>query len=139
MTKIRDKLLELVSMFATAIGVLIGMSEPSDARDFYYGDNYGGDVSHPPEGSVISAELSAENGYPTAVDTTNGTYYTYVVSHWFDPQQMAKFPSDVWMYGISPYDHSSGGGLMNGGGLIDMLSPSDNGSGNDDQSPGHAE
>jgi len=109
--KTRDKLLEFLGLIVAALGIVIGNSESSEAhQELYYGDNHGGSISHPPEGSVVSTELSETYGYPIAVDDTNGTYYTYVISHWFDPQQMAQFPSDVWMYGIAPYDHGHGGG-----------------------------
>lgn len=112
---LKDKILELLSLFTIAIGTIVGTSDSADAsHDLYYGDNHGGNVSHPPEGSVVSDELSAKTGYPTAVDETNETYYMYVISHWFDPQQMAEFPVEIWMYGVAPYDHSSEPGGSSG-------------------------
>jgi len=106
----KDKLFEILSMSAIALGVFVGTSEHAEAsHDFYYGDNHGGNISTPPDGSEMSPELSEKFGIPTSVDSVNNTYYMYVLSHWFDPQQMAQFPSEVWMYGVAPYDHSSGG------------------------------
>ncbi len=111
--KAKDKLLEFLGLTVAALGIMIGNSETSDAQELYYGGNHGGNISNPPEGSVVSIELSEQYGYPVSIDETNGTYYMYVTSHWFDPQQMTQFPSDVWMYGIAPYDHhpNAGGGI----------------------------
>lgn len=117
--KMKDKLLEFLGLTVAALGIVIGNSESSEAhQELYDGDNHGGNISHPPEGSVVSTELSEKYGYPVAIDETNGTSYAYVITHWFDPQQMAQFPSDVWMYGIAPYDH----GQESGGGSISTTS-----------------
>lgn len=111
---IKEKIFEIVAFVVMAIGIMIGSSDHGDAQDLYYGGNHGGDIHQPPEGSVIDVSLSEKWGMPVAVDTEENTYYAYVVSHWFDPQQMAEFPAHVWG-GIGPYDHSmeSGGNTGN--------------------------
>jgi len=106
--KIKDKVFEIATLSIVAIGITAGLAEPSEGGNLYYGENHGGDISHPPDGSVISTELSESSGYPVAVNPS-GEIYTYVTSHWFDPQQMAEFPSEVWMYGVAPYDHHPSG------------------------------
>lgn len=104
--RIQDKILEIATLSIITLGISLGLSEPAEGQnDLYYGDNHGGDVSDPPDGCIFSQELTDNFGLPTAVDAINNTYYEYVYSHWFDPQQMAQFPSDVWMHGVAPYDH----------------------------------
>lgn len=105
MRKLKSVVVEILGMVAVGLGFL-GTGEASS--DDYMGGNHGGNVSNPPYGSVISEDLSTQYGMPVALDSVNNTYYMYVVSHWFDPQQMAEFPPEVWMYGQAPYDHGDG-------------------------------
>ena len=103
-----SKIFETITMFVVGLGVAIGLTEHAVAQEYYAGDNHGGDVHTPPEGSVINTELSANWNHPVAVDESANTYYVYVQSHWFDPQQIAQFPAEVMMYGIAPYDQAGG-------------------------------
>lgn len=68
--------------------------------------NLGCSVEHPPEGSVISEQMSLERGHPVSIG--NGDTYSYYTC-WFNSSQAMDLPIDVFMYGASPYDAADTG------------------------------
>lgn len=89
-------------------GVMLSLSlaitgEAGDVHNEYTFDrpNFGCSVEHPPEGSVVSEQMSLERGHPVAVG--NGDTYSYYTC-WFNSAQVTDLPLDVFMYGASPFD-----------------------------------
>lgn len=91
-----------------ATGVVLSLSlavtgEAGDGNNEYMFDrpNFGCSVEHPPEGSVVSEQMSLERGHPVSIG--NGDTYSYYTC-WFNSSQVMDLPLDVFMYGASPLD-----------------------------------
>lgn len=91
-----------------AAGVLLSVSlahtgEAGNGNNEYMFDrpNFGCNVEHPPEGSVIDEQLSLERDVPVAVG--NGGTYSYYTC-WFNASQVLELPTETLAYGVSPYD-----------------------------------
>lgn len=71
---------------------------------------YGGipsSVTNPPEGTTISAEMSAYYNMPVAttkIITYEGVFWYVGGYGWFNRDELRNLPAKSLMYGISPYD-----------------------------------
>lgn len=117
--------LNYIAEISAGVLLSIAAAQVGEAGDTGHGNgeyvfdrpNFGCNVEHPPEGTVIDGQLTLERGIPVAVG--NGDTYSYY-SCWFNASQVAELPSDTIMYGVSPYDAPDSGSVLS---VLNSITP----------------